>query len=107
MATPYRLSARALRDLRSICSYIAKDKESAAIRVESAILEACDLLSVNPLIGSARQDETSHPVRFWPVPRYPTYIVVYFPSTKPLQIVAILHGKRNVRTVLKRILSSD
>jgi plasmid stabilization system protein ParE len=103
MPTPYRLSARALRDLRSICSYIAQDKESAAIRVESAILEACELLSVNPLMGSERPDETDRPVRFWPISRYPTYLIVYLPETKPLQIVAILHGRRNTRMVLKRI----
>ena len=103
MPTPYRLSARALRDLRSICSYIAKDKESAAIRVESAILEACELLSVNPQIGTERPHTTDRPVRFWPVSRYPNYLVIYLPETKPLQIVAILHGRRNIRVVLKKI----
>jgi plasmid stabilization system protein ParE len=103
MPTPYRLSARALRDLRSICSYIALDKESAAIRVAAAILEACDLLSLNPLIGSERPQETRLRVRFWPVSRYPTYLVVYRPETKPLQIVAILHGKRKIKAILKKI----
>jgi plasmid stabilization system protein ParE len=103
MPTPYRFSARSLRDLRSICSYIALDKESAAIRVEAAILEACELLSLNPLIGSERPRETRRPVRFWPVSRYPNYLIVYLPDTKPLQIVAILHGKRKIKTALKEI----
>jgi len=103
MPTPYRLSARALRDLRAICSYIARDKESAAIRVESAILEACELLSVNPSMGSERPHETTHPVRFWPISRYPTYLVVYLPESKPLQIVAILHGRRSAKAALEKI----
>jgi plasmid stabilization system protein ParE len=30
------------------------------------------------------------------------YTVVYRPETVPLQIVAVLHGKRNIRRILKQ-----
>jgi plasmid stabilization system protein ParE len=31
--------------------------------------------------------------------RYPNYTVGYRPETNPLQIIAILHGKRNIRRI--------
>jgi plasmid stabilization system protein ParE len=34
------------------------------------------------------------------VTRFPNFIVVYRPETKPLQVVAVLHGKRNLRSLL-------
>jgi plasmid stabilization system protein ParE len=52
------------------------------------------------LLGSKRNEITSLPVRFWTVTRFPNFIVVYRPETKPLQIVAVLHGKQNIRAVL-------
>jgi hypothetical protein len=33
---------------------------------------------------------------------YPNYTVVYRPDTAPLQIVTVLHGKRNIRRILKQ-----
>jgi plasmid stabilization system protein ParE len=100
LVPPVQLSSRALRSLRAICSRIAEDNESAALRVETAILEACNLLAANPLIGSERPHETKLPVRFWPVSRYPNYLVVYLPETEPLQIVAIVHGRRELKLAL-------
>jgi plasmid stabilization system protein ParE len=37
----------------------------------------------------------------WSYTRYPNYTVVYRPETAPLQIVAVIHGKRNMRRILK------
>jgi plasmid stabilization system protein ParE len=31
-------------------------------------------------------------VRFWTVPRFRNYLIVYAHETKPLQIIRILHG---------------
>jgi antitoxin ParD1/3/4 len=100
MLTPYLLTPRALNDLDDIWNYIADDDVKAANRVESAILSACDSLSRQPLLGSKRTDLTLLPVRFWTVTRFPNFIVVYRPDTKPLQIVTILHAKRNIPAVL-------
>jgi plasmid stabilization system protein ParE len=35
------------------------------------------------------------------VPEFPNYIVVYRPETVPLQVVAVLHGRREIQRVLK------
>jgi plasmid stabilization system protein ParE len=100
MPAPYRLTPRALDDLDDIWNFIAEDSLDAANRVESAIFEACDSLARHPLLGSRRSDITPLPVRFWPVTRFPNFIVVYRPEIKPLQIVAVLHGMRNIKAVL-------
>jgi hypothetical protein len=34
------------------------------------------------------------------VTRYPNFIVVYRPETDPLQVVTVLHGKRNLKVIL-------
>ena len=46
-------------------------------------------------------DLTSRNLRFWTLTRYPNYTIVYRPETTPLQIIAVLHGKRNLRQILK------
>jgi plasmid stabilization system protein ParE len=101
MPSPFQFTPRAIRDLGDIWEYIAEDNVGAANRVESAILSACNRLSRNPLIGSKRSEITPLPVRFWVVTRFPNFIVVYRPDTKPLQIVAILHGKRDAAVLFE------
>jgi plasmid stabilization system protein ParE len=100
MPTAYQLTPRALSDLDDLWNYIAEDSVEAANRVESAILAACDSLARHPLLGSKRSEITPLPVRFWTVSRFPNFIVVYRPDTNPLQVIAVLHGKRNIRAVL-------
>jgi plasmid stabilization system protein ParE len=101
MSTPFQLTPRALNDLSDIWEYIAEDNVSAANRVESAILSACNSLARHPLIGSKRTEITPLPVRFWTITRFPNYIIVYRSETKPLQVVAVLHGKRNLKALLE------
>ncbi|MGO8757996.1 MAG: type II toxin-antitoxin system RelE/ParE family toxin [Terracidiphilus sp.] len=100
MSAAYVLTPRALDDLDEIWRYIAADNETAATRVESAILGACKLLARNPLIGSKRREVTSLPVRFWVVTRYPNFIVVYRPETAPLEVISVLHAKRNIKRLI-------
>ncbi len=102
MPAPYQLTPRALDDLNDIWNYIAKDHVTAADRVESSILEACDGLARHPLLGMKRKEITDLEVRFWTVPRFPNYVLVYRPETRPLQIIAVLHGMRDIESLLNR-----
>jgi plasmid stabilization system protein ParE len=92
----YRLTPKAKADLRSIWSYIASDNVQAADLVEEAIHDACTSLAKAPLRGHPRSDLTKLPVRFWSVVRYSRYVIVYDPAVKPLRIIRIFHGARNV-----------
>jgi plasmid stabilization system protein ParE len=98
---PVRFSPIALQDFEDIWNYIARDSLDAANRVESAILDACHYLAAHPLSGTRRDEITSASVRFWTVSRYPNYIVVYRPHTNPVEIVSVLHGKRDLPSALR------
>jgi plasmid stabilization system protein ParE len=88
----YVLAKPAEEDLYSIWSYIASDRVEAADRVESAIYSACRFLANHPQAGHVRSDLTSHQVRFWALPRYTNYLIVYDPNPTPLRVLRILHG---------------
>ncbi len=98
----YALTPLAKADTFNIWCYIAADNEAAADRVERDIYDACAFVAKAPLRGHSRPDLTSRSLRFWTLTRYPNYTVVYRPGTSPLQVVAVLHGKRNMRRVLKQ-----
>ena len=98
--TGYRLTPDAADDLFDIWSFIARNSPDSADRVEESILSACEQLTKNPLIGTVRADLTALPVRFWAVPSFRNYLVVYDPAVQPLQIIRILHGARDVPSVL-------
>jgi plasmid stabilization system protein ParE len=96
----YRFTPQAVNDLIEIWNYIAVDSVEAANRVRAAIYEACAFLADGPLRGHTREDLTSLPLRFWTVSRYPNYVVVYNPQSRPLKIIRIIKGMRNIRAIL-------
>ncbi len=91
-------SPEARRDLLEIWEFIAQDDLDAADRVEQEIEEALAMLSRNPELGHVRRDLTSKPVRFWPV--Y-SYLIIYDPEARPLEVVRILSGYRDVAALLR------
>lgn len=97
----FRFTPQARRDLLEISNFIARDSEDAAYRVEQKILDACLLISKSPFAGQLRPDFTPRPLRFWVVGKYPNYVVVYDPQKKPVRIVRILHGARQLAALLK------
>ena len=68
-----------------------------ADRVESVIREKLAYLAGNPGGGHLREDLTNERVKFFAV--Y-SYLIVYRPETKPLQVVAIVHAHRDLRQLL-------
>src|SRR5713226_6574518 len=101
MSAPFKFTQQAVEDLDAIWWFISGDNREAADRVETEIIATCRRLAKHPLIGSKRQDITPLPVRFWTVTKFPNYVIVYRPETIPLQVVAVLHGKRDLREGLE------
>jgi len=101
MNAPFQLTTQATQDLDAIWWFIAQDSRAAADRVEMEVLAACRRLAKHPRMGTQRLDLTPLPVRFWTIPKFPNYVIVYRPETVPLQVVAVLHGKRNLKQALK------
>jgi len=99
----FRLSSRALKDIGQIWGFIADDSIRAADRVEIALFDAFKLIGSEPLMGHLRRDLTKRPLRFWTLPSFDKYMVVYDPSVSPVRIVRILHGSRNLAKTLKSL----
>jgi toxin ParE1/3/4 len=99
MSVRFVLAPQAALDLVEIWRYI-KEQTSLTIadRVESAIREKIEFLARTPGAGHSRKDLTDEDVKLFPV--Y-SYLIVYRPQTTPLQVAAILHGRRDVEQILK------
>ena len=91
-------SPEARHDLLEIWEFIAQDDLGAADRVEREIEQAVTMLARNPELGHIRGDLTSKQVRFWPV--Y-SYLIIYDPKARPLEVVRILSGYRDVAALLR------
>jgi antitoxin ParD1/3/4/toxin ParE1/3/4 len=99
----YVLTTEAQEDLREIRAYLI-DRGGVRIAgyVLSALVAAFRRLARTPNIGHPRRDLTqAEGVRFWPVF---SYLVVYRRDSRPLGIVGIIHGKRDVSAVLRERL---
>ncbi len=97
----FRLSREAIEDLDAIWLHIYESNPKAADAVEEEIRSACASLAKSPLQGHLRRDLTKLPVRFWTIPKYPNYMVVYNPDARPLTILRVLHGMRDLQRLLK------
>jgi plasmid stabilization system protein ParE len=99
MSARYVLAPQAALDLVEIWRYIKEQSTiTLADRVDSTIRERMAFLAGAPCAGHSRKDLTEQNVKFFPV--Y-SYLIVYRAETDPLQIVSILHGRRDVEQILK------
>jgi plasmid stabilization system protein ParE len=101
MSAAFQFTPQAVEDLDGIWWFIAADSRDAADRVELEIVATCLRLAKHPLMGIKRRDITRLPVRFWTVTKFPNYVIVYRPETNPLQVIGVLHGKRDLKEVLE------
>jgi len=93
------ISPEAREDLLAIQDYIARDNRAAASVVIDAVFAACGELSEYPMMGHCRNDLTSRNVRFWSV--Y-SYLIVYDATSKPISIVRVLSGYRDIANLLQQ-----
>ena len=95
--TRYILSEDADRDLDGIWDYIAADNDDAADRWIGKLFDAFDAIGNTPGIGHKREDLTAYPVLFWPVG---AYLVIYRTTSRPVEIVAVTQGARDIPAFL-------
>lgn len=93
----YRVSGRARLDLIEIWRYIATDNESAPDRFIDLITRRFELLGENPYAGRSR-DELRPGYRSFPVGQY---VVFYRLSESRVQIMHVLHGKRDLEALFE------
>ena len=84
-------------DLREIRDHISKDSPESARYLMMRFVEAFRLLANHPDLGHTREDLATPSLRFWPVG---SYLVIYVAEKQPIEIVAVVHGARDVPTLL-------
>jgi antitoxin ParD1/3/4/toxin ParE1/3/4 len=97
----YEVSGEAQNDLFEIWRRIAEDNVGLANRIDDEFHELFGSLGRMPGQGHTRQELTSRPVLFFPM--Y-SFLVVYQPDVRPIRIMAVLRGKRDLRGLLKERL---
>ena len=59
------------------------------------LFDAFQALGHTPGMGHKREDLTHYPVLFWPVG---TYLIIYLADRRPIEIVAVTQGSRDIPT---------
>lgn len=99
---PFQLADEAIFDIDAIWLYLLeKAGLDAADRVVTELFKGFYRLAVSPNRGHRRPDLTNRPVLFY---RTFSYLIIYMPGTRPLQILGVLHGKRNIAAILRERL---
>ena len=86
-------------DLREIRDHIAKDSPASARRMKVRFIDVFRLLANQPELGHAREDLLPPAIRFWPVG---AYLILYVAARTPIEILAVVHGARDVPGILNR-----
>ena len=102
MTSRYDVSREAQADLFDIWQQIARDSVELADRIEGEFHELFASLGRMPGQGHARRDLTTRPVLFFGL--Y-SFLVVYCPEIRPIRIMAVLRGRRDIKRILRRRLS--
>ncbi len=95
----FLLAPAAKSDLLEIWDYYAVEVEDPdlADRMRDEIFASIRKVARKPDLGHFRRDLANEPLRFW---RVRNYLIIYRCKTKPIQVVRILHGARDVQALL-------
>ncbi len=95
---PYLVAPEAKDDLRQIWRYLLEEAGLAiANRIQGELVDAFEGLADVPGKGHKRHDLTSRDVLFFSVYQY----MIVYRRAELVEIVAVLHGKRDVKRLLK------
>ena len=95
MKARFTLSPEAEFDLDDIRDWVVSEAgPRVALYVMRSLLKAIRLLARHPELGHTRTNLTDLPLKFWPVF---SYLIVYDPARRPIEIVRVVHGARDLR----------
>jgi toxin ParE1/3/4 len=94
------ISPAAKSDLLEIWTYYAIEVGDVdlADRMRDEIFDGIRAAARRPELGHLRRDLVKEPLRFR---RVRNYLIVYRSEAKPIQIVRVLHGARDVQAILE------
>ena len=80
---------------------VEQDAPRTAVRFREAVIESVKRLEAQPRIGSVFRGSLPG-LRSWPVKGFGMIRIYYVEAPGSLRVVRILHGKRNIRQILKQ-----
>jgi toxin ParE1/3/4 len=92
-----RITEQAESDLDEAWDYLAQRNESAADRLLDTVLERARVHAQFPLMGRPR-DDLSPGLRSFVVS---PYVVFYRPVVGTIEVIRVLHGARDVDSIMK------
>lgn len=93
MKKSFVLTPTARADLRGILEDLAEESPDAAHKLHQRFYEGFRTLARSPGIGHYHDELLSRKYRFWNL--YP-YVVAYAWEARPIRIVSIVHGAREL-----------
>ena len=94
------LKPQATLDLLEIWNRLAEENIDAAIRFNLQVESDLEALRQSPGLGHFRRDLTKMEIRFWTVF---SWFIIYRFDDEQVTIVRVIHGMRNVKTILKNL----
>lgn len=104
MKRRFRLTPEARDDVREILLDVAADSPDAAERLRASFYEALQRLGKTPGMGHYHEELLDRHYRFW---NFHSYVVCYVWQTKPTQIIAVIHGARDLAAFLATRTDSE
>jgi len=96
------LSSAARQDLLEAMRWISKDNPKAARALGDSVSKAAITIGEHPLAGRLRPEIVQAPYRCLPLTGFP-YVIVYHADRRPVLIVRILHGARDLPELLRNL----
>lgn len=96
------------RDIDEAIEYVFQENPRAALRLLAAIEKACDTIARSPRVGSLRFSDALpvEGLRFLAVAGFP-YLVFYFERRDHVDVVRVLHARRDIPALLQEDLPED
>src|SRR5258705_10150296 len=96
--TGFLLTPDVYEDIWVIWEYLTREVGlDIADRIEAELFEGFGVVGKTPGVGHRRADLTGEDVFFYTVDPY----MIVFHKAAPVQIVGVLHGKRDIKRILK------
>ena len=98
-----RIRPLATEDLEQIVRFLDTQSEFAADRFLEDFFHATNVLAEMPRLGRIRRTRGKlKGLRSWPLTRFGSYIVFYFPIENGIEVARVFHGARDVDRELRR-----
>lgn len=97
------LKPSAEKDAAHLVHYFFSQSEELASRFYAAVEDACKQLAESPMLGGTvglGSDGLSN-IRVWAIPGFPNHLIFYRQLDDGIEVVRLLHGARDWRTILE------